>query len=164
MERRGPVILLSPDRRSWLTPLLHLYWRFARGMTLGVRACVVDGEGRVLLVRHSYTPGWHFPGGGVEVGQTLEDALADELRQEANVELAGAPALVGLYLNARTSRRDHVALYRVDAWRQPAPFVPTREILECGFFARGTLPEGTTRGTRERLAELFDGRPRSSLW
>lgn len=158
------MIFLSPDRRSWLSPVLHLYWRFSRGMTLGVRACVVDDTDRVLLVRHSYTPGWHFPGGGVEVGQTMADALADELRQEANVELAGTPTLVGLYLNTRASSRDHVALYRVDAWRQPAPFVPTREILECGFFARGALPGGTTRATRERLAELFEDRPRSALW
>lgn len=158
------MILLSPDRRSWLTPLLHLYWRVSRGMTLGVRACVVDPDGGVLLVRHSYTPSWHFPGGGVEVGQTLEQALADELRQEAHVELTAPPRFEGMYLNARTSRRDHVALYRVEGWTQPTPFVPTREILEARFFARDALPEDTTRGTRERLAELFEDRPRSAHW
>jgi ADP-ribose pyrophosphatase YjhB (NUDIX family) len=158
------MIFLSPDRRSRLTPLLHAYWRFSRGMTLGVRACVTDGEGRVLLVRHSYTPGWHFPGGGVEVGQTMRAALGDELRQEANVELVGEPQLVGIYLNARTSRRDHVALYRVEAWRQPGPFVPTREILECGFYRLDDLPADTTRGTRERIGELFEGRERSEVW
>jgi len=158
------MILLGPDRRSWLTPLLHLYWRVSRGMTLGVRACVVDAGGQVLLVRHSYTPGWHFPGGGVEVGQTLEDALADELRQEAHVEMTAPPRFEGMYLNARTSRRDHVALYRVEAWTQPTPFQPTREILEARFFSRGDLPEHITRGTRERLAELFEDRPRSAHW
>jgi ADP-ribose pyrophosphatase YjhB (NUDIX family) len=158
------MILLSPDRRSRLTPLLHLYWRFSRGMTLGVRGCVVDEGDRILLVRHSYTPGWHFPGGGVEVGQTMVAALAEELRQEANVELAGEPRLVGMYLNSRTSRRDHVAFYRVDAWHQPAPFQPTREILEARFFARDALPAETTRGTRERIAELFAGHPRSDIW
>ncbi len=158
------MIFLNPDRRSRLTPILHTYWRFSRGMTLGVRGCVVDEAGRVLLVRHSYTPGWHFPGGGVEIGQTIRAALEDELKQEANVELTGEPQLVGMYLNSRASRRDHVALYRVDAWRQPTPFVPTREILETGFFALDALPPDTTRGTLERIGEMFEGRERSELW
>lgn len=158
------MIPAEPKRRSLLTPLLHLYWRFARGMTLGVRACVVDAERRVLLVKHSYIPGWYFPGGGVEVGQTLTDALAMELHEEANVELTGPAALFGVYLNARISKRDHVALYRVDAWRQPSPPVPNAEIVAHGFFALDALPEDTTRGTRERLAEIFDGRPTTATW
>ncbi len=158
------MIFLNPARRSRLTPVLHAYWRFSRGMTLGVRGCVTDEAGKVLLVRHSYTPGWHFPGGGVEVGQTIRAALADELKQEANVELTGEPQLVGMYLNSRASRRDHVALYRVDAWRQPAPFEPTREILEAEFFALDALPTDTTRGTLERIGELFEARERSEFW
>ncbi|QCI63489.1 NUDIX domain-containing protein [Phreatobacter stygius] len=158
------MIFADPNKRSRLTPLLHLYWRFARGMTLGVRACVIDGESRVLLVKHSYMPGWYFPGGGVEVGQTMADALATELREEANVELTAPAQLVGLYLNAHTSKRDHVALYRVEAWRQPSPPVPNAEIIAHGFFARDALPEGTTRGTRERLAEMFEGRPATPVW
>ena len=54
-----------------LRRIFHLYWRFARGMTLGVRAVVLDGDDRVFLVKHSYVAGWHLPGGGVEVGQTF---------------------------------------------------------------------------------------------
>jgi len=38
--------------------LLHFYWRLARGLTVGVRALVVDAEGRVFLVKHSYVSGW----------------------------------------------------------------------------------------------------------
>lgn len=156
--------LINPDRRSFVTPVLHFYWRITRGMTLGVRACVVDAAGQILLIRHSYTTGWHFPGGGVEVGQSLDEALAMELREEANVELTGPPVLAGMYFNRLASGRDHVALFRVEAWRQPGPFVPTREILEARFFSRAALPEDTTRATRRRIAELFDGAAPSTDW
>ena len=63
----GPAKTFEPALRR----LFHLYWRFARGMTLGVRAVVLDGENRVFLVKHSYVTGWHLPGGGVETGETL---------------------------------------------------------------------------------------------
>src|SRR6202023_4327714 len=91
--------------------VLHFYWRFSRGLTLGVGAVVIDHSGKVFLIVHSYVPGWHLPGGGVEIGETAAIALARELREEGNIELVEPPTLFGVYFNCRISRRDHVALY-----------------------------------------------------
>jgi ADP-ribose pyrophosphatase YjhB (NUDIX family) len=154
--------------RKRLEPLLrrlfHLYWRFARGMTLGVRAVVVDGDNRVFLVKHSYVAGWHLPGGGVEVGETFGEALRRELAEEGRIEVVGAPALLGLYLNSHVSRRDHVAVYLVRQFRQDRPPEPNREIIACGFFATDALPAGTTEGTRLRIAEALEGKPPIATW
>jgi ADP-ribose pyrophosphatase YjhB (NUDIX family) len=144
--------------------LMHLYWRFARGLTVGVRALVIDGTGRVFLVKHSYVSGWHLPGGGVEAGETLMTALTRELREEGNIELSDPPAFFAVYFNRRISRRDHVALYVVRAFHQSAPPQPTKEIIAHGFFAPEALPQDTTRATRERIAEVLDGRPAAELW
>jgi 8-oxo-dGTP pyrophosphatase MutT (NUDIX family) len=147
-----------------LRRLFHLYWRFARGMTLGVRAVVLDRENRVFLVRHAYVSGWHLPGGGVEVGESLGQALKRELMEEGRIELSAPVVLHGLFLNSHVSRRDHVAVYVVRQFRQDRLPEPNREIAACGFFASGALPEGTTRGTRQRIAEVLEGRPPTPTW
>ncbi len=144
--------------------VLHLYWRFARGLTLGVRGLVIDGAGRVFLVKHSYIAGWHLPGGGVEAGETLLTALERELREEGNIELADPPLFFAVYFNRRASRRDHVALYIVRSFHQRAPPQPNHEIVEHGFFSLNSLPEDTTRSTRERLAEVLGGRSVVEFW
>jgi 8-oxo-dGTP pyrophosphatase MutT (NUDIX family) len=123
-------------------------------MTLGVRGAVFDETGRIFLIRHTYTPGWHMPGGGVERGETFADALARELEEEGGFVLEDMPQLFGLYLN-RVSGRDHVALYVCRRWRQPRPpRVPNLEIRDCGFFPADALPQETTAATRRRLAEI----------
>src|ERR1700712_4725395 len=97
---------LRQDLEPALRRVLHLYWRFARGMTLGVRGVVLDGENGIFLVKHSYVSGWHLPGGGVEVGETFADALARELMEEGRIELVGEPVLHGVFFNGHVSRRD----------------------------------------------------------
>ena len=147
-----------------LRRVLHFYWRFARAMTLGVRALVIDGEGRIFLVKHSYVSGWHLPGGGVEAGETLVEAAARELREEGNIELTAPPRLHGIFFNSRASRRDHVALFVVSAFRQVAAPVPDREIVAHGFFALDALPDETTASTRARSTEVLGGAAASERW
>jgi ADP-ribose pyrophosphatase YjhB (NUDIX family) len=145
-------------------PLMHLYWHLSRGLTLGVRGLVIDGQGRVFLVKHTYVRGWHLPGGGVEPGETVLDALARELKEEGNIELVDTPRLFSVYFQPAVSRRDHVVLFVVERFRQPAPPVPDREIMAHGFFPQDALPPDTTAATRARIAEVTMGAPASPCW
>lgn len=142
----------------------HFYWRFARGATLGAFAVIIDGQGRIFLVKHSYVSGWHLPGGGVETGETLRTALTRELMEEGNIRLTAEPTLHGMYFNARISRRDHVALYVVRNFAQDQAPVPDREIVAHGFFAPDDLPADTGRAARARIAEVLDGVKASEVW
>ncbi|NBJ13250.1 NUDIX domain-containing protein [Microvirga arsenatis] len=143
---------------------LHTYWRFARGMTLGVRGAVLDGQNRVFLIRHTYVPGWHLPGGGVETGETALEALDRELREEACIAMDEPPALLGVFFNRRASPRDHVLVYVIRRFTVLAEKRPDREIAEAGFFPLDRLPEGTTPATRRRLDEILEGQPLSATW
>jgi 8-oxo-dGTP pyrophosphatase MutT (NUDIX family) len=143
---------------------LQRYWRWQRGLTLGVRGVVVDTQNRVLLVRQTYSSGWIFPGGGVEYGETVEDALRRELAEEANIELTAPGVLFGIYSNGTIYPGDHVAIYRIPGWHQTSAPRPNNEIAETGFFPVDDLPAATTPGTRRRLDELLRGAPPSPHW
>lgn len=144
-------------------PLFFAWSRMSRGMTLGVRGVVVDPQGRVLLVKHTYLHGWWLPGGGVERGQTCEDALAREMREEAGVLIEGRPTLISVHANERFFRGDHVLVYRIDRFTLTNR-TSHGEIADIGWFDPAALPEDTHRATRDRLAEMFGGTEISPIW
>jgi len=134
-------------------------------MTLGVRGAIFNPQGQVFLVRHSYVAGWYLPGGGVEPGETLAEALARELMEEGGIALDAPAQLFGVYLNKGASRRDHVALFVSHAGKQvKRPRIPNLEIIDYGFHGLDALPEQTSMATRRRLAEIEQGLAASAEW
>lgn len=130
--------------------------------TLGARGLLIDGE-QVLLLRHTYVPGWQLPGGGVDPGESAEDAFRREMVEETGYRPIGGE-LFGLYHNIQATNRDHVALFVAREFEQARVFRPNREIAEIGWFRRDSLPEATTESTRQRLGEVFGGAARRINW
>jgi len=158
---------LKPLGERIVRGTLHRYWRLTRGLTLGAQGLVQDEAGRILLVRHTYRPGWHFPGGGVDRRELVVDALKREIYEEVGLDVTAAPVLIGIFSNAAAFRGDHVLLYRVPGWQPlPAGEAPdaSREIAESGFFAVDALPPGLAAPAARRIAELFHGAEVSPWW
>ncbi|HEV7255096.1 MAG TPA: NUDIX domain-containing protein [Mesorhizobium sp.] len=159
---------LDPVQTGWPKlrgKLFHLYFRLRRPMTLGVRGVVLDrAKDSVFLIRHTYVPGWQLPGGGVEAGETVREALAHELREEGNIMLDAPPLLLGLYFSRQVSRRDHVAVFVCERFRQTEPKQPDLEIAEAAFFPLDRLPDGVTPGTTRRIAEALGRREPGEDW
>jgi ADP-ribose pyrophosphatase YjhB (NUDIX family) len=137
---------------------------FGHPLLLGTRAIVVDDLSRVFLVRHSYIQGWHLPGGGVEVGETVLDALTRELHEEARIAMDAPPVLHGAFFNKKVENRDHVFVFIVRRFHQTGPREPDFEIVDNGFFPLDALPPDTSLSTRNRLAEAFAGAALSEYW
>lgn len=146
------ALTLATPLPALVCRLLRLWQRLTKPLTVGVRALVVDGEGKVLLVRHTYLPGWHLPGGRVNKGETAAAAAARELREEAGLVSMVPPRLLGLYGRFRHGGSDHVAVYVFEHWSGTVR-PDGLEVAEAGFYALGRLPEGTTQATLRRLRE-----------
>ena len=147
--------------RTWL----HLYVvGVRRRMVIGARLVLVE-EGRFLLIRHTYMPGWHFAGGGVEPGETAAEAARREGVEETGYAAEGPLRLHGLFLNANAAtNRDHVAVYVATSFRQVRDFRRDAEIAEIGWFAPDELPDGVDPGTARRIAEMVAGTTPGERW
>ncbi len=133
-------------------------------MTMGARVMVVDGD-KVLLIRHTYVPGWQFPGGGVGPGETFEEAGARETLEETGYRVIGPMHLFGLYHNASVvTNRDHVAFYVATKFEKEFERKPDHEIAEVAWFDRRALPEKVTPATSQRVDEYFDKVEKRTTW
>ena len=151
-------------RHRLLQRAVLAYGRLSRGMTLGVRGMLLKDDA-VLLVKHSYMPGWYFPGGGVEAPEAVAEALSREIREEAGVALVAPPQLFGIYRNFRADSRDHVAFFVCRDWeRSPGFLLPNREIVAAELFPLDRLPADATPATLARIAEVLRGAPPSADW
>ncbi|WP_084420504.1 NUDIX domain-containing protein [Henriciella litoralis] len=145
--------------------IFHSWFRFSRPMTLGVRGLVERDDGKILLVRHTYTRGLYFPGGGVEKAETCYTALTHELEEEAGVRLTAQASLVGIYSNHRVFPNDHVLLYRVTSSDWTSCEATSRgEISEIVWADPLNPPADTTKGTARRLLEIYAGGPNDGYW
>lgn len=159
-RRKAPAFATRMTR--WTVQTLGL---FHRAVTLGVRVAVFDDGGRILMVRHSYLPGWYLPGGGVDPGETAPHAAVRELKEETGLVARADPLLFGFYYNPGGSGRDHVVLYRIGTWEATAMALrPTREIKAAAFIDPHNLPDDVSPATQRRVAELMGLRPIDSVW
>jgi 8-oxo-dGTP pyrophosphatase MutT (NUDIX family) len=143
--------------------ILRVYMRLRRSMLLGARVAALNEHGQVLLVHQTYATSWILPGGGVERGETVEQAATRELFEEANVVATAPMQFHGFFSNDASLRGDHLAVF-VSRQFDARPFTPTREIKAAQFFDPGKLPDGMDEGSRRRIHEIVNNVPISPLW
>jgi 8-oxo-dGTP pyrophosphatase MutT (NUDIX family) len=148
----------------WITEAVFRAFMTVRALwspaVMGVSGAVFDAQGRVLLVRQSYNPGWRLPGGGIERGEPPQDAVLRELAEEVGLS-GGTAEFFGLYVRKAGWATSVIALYRIEGAQ--VNFHPNLEIKEICFADPRRPPDGSTPATRKRLKELTGG-PLSPIW
>ena len=128
---------------------------------VGIGAIIVDNQGRLLLARRGTKAKnerglWEFPGGSVELGETLAEALRREMREEFGIEIT-----VGELLDVI----DHILKEEGQHWVSPTyictiasgePYIREPEkCAEIGWFHTDEIPKELTQITRQNLTHYI---------
>jgi 8-oxo-dGTP diphosphatase len=125
---------------------------------LTVDAVVQNSRGEVLLVMRRNPPhGWALPGGFVEVGETLETAVARELAEETGLEATSVRQFHTYSDPARDPRHHTVStVFRVEAEGKPTP---GDDAIEAGFFPAEALPSPIVFDHARIIEDVRRGEP-----
>ena len=128
-----------------------VWWRIRKPLLLGCRVLAFDGDGRVLLVRHSYGSGrWLLPGGGIAKGEAPLQAAFRELAEETACALEDPREIAVIEEPlAGTTNRVHIVTGRA----RGVPHGDGREIVAAQFFALDALPAELAQQLRLHLAD-----------
>lgn len=135
---------LSPSLRRSILWLLHA--KFLHG----VSGIILDGQGRVLLLKHRFWKDqrWGLPGGLARHRETLAATLRRELLEEAGIEVRPTKLL------RVNTLRGSLAEFTLLAESTGTPQARPPEILDARFWDLAALPENLQPDHRELLLEL----------
>lgn len=125
------------------------------------RKVILDQEGRVLLVRHTYGRlNWDLPGGAAEADESVEGAAVREVMEETGLHVVVDRMIGRIYCDPGVDMHHFLFLCRPVA-PEAAPIANSPEISECGYWPVEALPrpisDFTIRRIRDVRAAHMDG-------
>lgn len=134
---------------------LRMKWQLLRPVTPAVRIMLIR-DSHVVMVKQTYLPGWHFPGGMVKRGETLAEAAEREATEEVGAILHGSPLLFGVFSNFVEGKSDHIAVFVCEDF-ELSPSSDRWEIAAVRHFPLRALPPDASSGSQRRVTEYLDG-------
>jgi len=116
---------------------------------IGVYALIFH-EGLVLLAHRRDIDWWNLPGGGMELEETVDEAVCREVREETGLEVE-VEQLVGVY--SKPQKQEVVLTFRCHVIG--GTLQATEESRECRYFAPNALPGNTLPKHRQRVVDAL---------
>jgi len=124
---------------------------------IGVYAVIFNEEG-VLLAHRRDIDWWNLPGGGMEAGETVDEAIIREVREETGLKVR-VEQLVGVY--SKPQKQEVVLTFRCAVIG--GTLCETEESRECRYFLPSALPANTLPKHRQRIEDALLHRPGAML-
>ncbi|MGH9894387.1 MAG: NUDIX hydrolase [bacterium] len=123
---------------------------------IGAAAIIVNDNGGVLLVKHTYGHlNWELPGGTAEAGESPDETVLREVREETGLDVA-VLHLTGYYHDAGADFLHFVFRCEVrDGEATPRPDLA--EVSECRYWPLGALPRPISDFTMRRIQDAIAG-------
>ena len=140
----------------------------ALGIRAGVAAVIYDRRGRLLLQQRADGGQWGLPGGAMEIGESVSDAIVREVREETGLRVKPR-RIVGVYSDPALQvvrYPDGNVWHWVSVCMEcrvvggTLNTIPDEETLALAYFRRGELPRRLLRNHRMRIRDA--GRRRSA--
>ena len=145
--------------------LRFAWWRIRKPHVYGAKVIVLNADGAVLLIRHSYIRShqWMLPGGGIGRGELPADAAVREVREEVGLSVDRVDHH-GEFLDTSTGAQNHIHIF-VARHVTGMPRADGIEIIEAMWFPLDALPSTLASASRARIEEVRDGRtPETMRW
>lgn len=155
------------DKLKWLVykithPFIRTYWLIFKPKTHGVRAIIIN-ETNILLVKNINVNHWSLPGGKIDKGETPQECIYRELKEELALSISKTDFKLGEYISNKEGKRDTVYIFVI---KIPSPFFQKRwELQDAQWFPLSSLSDNVSPATSRRIAEFKNGhRNLISVW
>jgi len=137
---------------------VKLYWFLFRPNGYGVKCIIKRNDGKILLIRNTYGSGsWNLPGGGVKKGESAEQAVRREVKEETGIILNTLQP-IGAFLSTLEYKKDHINVFLAHTNSEIGEIDPG-EISEAKWFSSGEFPQSLATVARQSLALLASTNP-----
>jgi ADP-ribose pyrophosphatase YjhB (NUDIX family) len=130
----------------------YALWLAHHKFIIGVSGVIVDDQGRILLLRHTFWKlgSWGLPSGYAERNEKLEETLCREVQEETGYQVK-----VQSLLRVVSGYKLRLEVSFVGRWVGGELQLDPKEVLEARFFSVDALPDGLLPSHREIIALAF---------